>query len=400
MRLSMHASARFIRCSCVRVAAPLLLAALLSGCWDRTEINDLAIITAAGMDLADDGKIKLSVQLFVPSPPSSEQGSSTSSPGASNKTIIRYATGLDMADAAARLQEMMSRRLFWGQADVFIFGEKLAKRSIKEPMDFLTRHPHPRERANLFVSDGEAEEIVKWKTPIERNSAETLREMAVLQTGLNTSILQVIEELAEEAHTAVIPVVRIMRKKPEVPFIGGTVAIKDLRQAAKLDSLETRGLLWLRNEIKFATLTAPAYPGGDYASVYIYSANSKLVPSIKGNKWSMLVAIEATSNLNENASTLDITKEANVKRLERTFEGIIQSRIDKTVKKAQRSGIDYLGFAEQYHRHYPKHWLAAKKDWDTRFPKIEVRYKIRLTIARNGLTGKNATLQSGGGNNS
>ncbi|GFN32706.1 Ger(x)C family spore germination protein [Paenibacillus xylaniclasticus] len=392
MRLLMHLSLRSLWLLYVRTVAPLLIAALLSGCWDRTEINDLAIITAAGIDRDDDGKIKLSVQVFVPTPASSEQGASSS--GRSSKTVVRYAKGFDMADATARLQETLSRKIFWGQADVFIFGKSLAKHSIKEPMDFLTRHPHPRERANLFVSSGEAEEVIRWNTPIERNSAESLRELSVLQTGLNTSILQVIEELSEEAHTAVIPIIRILHKEgTSVPFIGGTVAFKDLRQAATLNSTETRGLLWLRDEIKTATITAPAYTGGDYASANIISSKSKLIPSIKGDKWSMLIVVEATSNLNENASDLDITKEENIKKLEHIFEGVIQSRIDNMVKKAQKSGVDYIGFAEQFHRHYPKHWHAAKKNWDTLFPKVEVRYKIRLTIARNGLTGKNTALQ-------
>lgn len=191
----------------IRLAPALLLSAvLLTGCWDRTEINDLAIVTAAGMDLADDGKIKLSVQIFVPSASTSDPTSSAFT-GGSNQTIVRSAIGLNLADATARLQETLSRRVFWGQADVFIFGQKLAERGINEPMDFLTRHPHPRERANLFVSEGEATEVLELRTPTERNTAELLREMAILQSGLNITMLQAVEELSEEAHTAVIPMV-------------------------------------------------------------------------------------------------------------------------------------------------------------------------------------------------
>ncbi|MFK4998590.1 hypothetical protein ACI2OX_18610 [Bacillus sp. N9] len=39
---------------------------LLTGCWDRMETNDLAIVTAAGIDKADDGQIELSIQIFIP----------------------------------------------------------------------------------------------------------------------------------------------------------------------------------------------------------------------------------------------------------------------------------------------------------------------------------------------
>ncbi|GMK38206.1 germination protein [Paenibacillus sp. CCS19] len=377
--------------ACRTLLIVLLSGIVLSGCWDRMEINDLAIITAAGIDLTDNNRIKLSVQLFVPNPPSSEQ-SATSPASGSNKTVVRDAIGLDMADATARLQERLSRKVFWGQADVFVFGEKLARRGIKEPLDFLTRHPHPRERANLFISEGPAENVLKWNTPIERNSAETLREMAVLQTGLNISILQAIEELSEEAHTAVLPVVRILHRDGEsTPFVSGSATIKNLRMTEKLDTSTTRGLLWLRNEIKSATITSST--DGGIASVYLFHANSKLVPSIKNGEWHMRLIIDATGNLNENTTKLDTTKEANVVKLQQAFKQTLRKRIEEAVKIAQQSRVDYLGFAEQYYRHYPKQWRKAKNNWDELFPRVVVDYDIRLIIARNGLTGDNRTLQ-------
>lgn len=46
----------------------------LSGCWDRTEITDLAIVTAASIDKKDNNQIELSVQVFIPSSISSGGG--------------------------------------------------------------------------------------------------------------------------------------------------------------------------------------------------------------------------------------------------------------------------------------------------------------------------------------
>ncbi len=46
----------------------------LSGCWDRIEITDLAIVTAAAIDKKGNNQIELSVQVFIPSSISSRGG--------------------------------------------------------------------------------------------------------------------------------------------------------------------------------------------------------------------------------------------------------------------------------------------------------------------------------------
>ena len=39
---------------------------LLSGCWDRSEVNQLAMVTAIGIDQKEEHRIELSVQVIVP----------------------------------------------------------------------------------------------------------------------------------------------------------------------------------------------------------------------------------------------------------------------------------------------------------------------------------------------
>ena len=39
---------------------------LLSGCWDRVEVDKLSIVTAAAIDKTDNNQIELSIQVFIP----------------------------------------------------------------------------------------------------------------------------------------------------------------------------------------------------------------------------------------------------------------------------------------------------------------------------------------------
>ena len=118
------------------------------------EVNDLAIVTAAAIDKKDDNQIELSIQIFIPKTLSSGGGEAGRS-GGGKMTVIASQTGKNIAEALSKLQGKMPRKIFGEQYSVFIFSEKIAKQGIQEHMDFLLRHPEPRGRAYLYVSEGE-----------------------------------------------------------------------------------------------------------------------------------------------------------------------------------------------------------------------------------------------------
>ena len=84
----------------------------LTGCWDRVEVNDIAIVTGTAIDKKGD-EIELSIQIFIPK----AAGSSTeqsSSGGNEHITVTTSQTGKNIADALSKLQGKLSREVFWG----------------------------------------------------------------------------------------------------------------------------------------------------------------------------------------------------------------------------------------------------------------------------------------------
>ncbi len=78
---------------------------LLSGCWDRVEINDLAIITAAAIDATDDNQIELSLQVFIPKALGSGGGQGGGGGGGGGATtLLRSHKGINVSDAMSKLQ--------------------------------------------------------------------------------------------------------------------------------------------------------------------------------------------------------------------------------------------------------------------------------------------------------
>src|SRR5690606_11923262 len=88
----------------------LVLSLVLGGCWDRIEVNDLAIVQGVALDRASGGMIEVTVSVAVPAritPPGATGGGGQTGPPATNQS----ATGRTVSEAFNSLQNNLSRRL-------------------------------------------------------------------------------------------------------------------------------------------------------------------------------------------------------------------------------------------------------------------------------------------------
>ena len=260
---------------------------LLSGCWDRVEINDLAIVTAAAIDKKDSNHFELTVQVFLPKALSSGGGQSGGGSSAGAITIVTSEKGINLADALSRLQGSLPRRVFWGQCKVFIFGEEVAKEGIQKHMDFLLRHPQIRERAYLFVGEGKAKQYLEVTPKLERTSSEVIREQAKARIGMDVTMKDLDEMLIGKTNAAALPYLKMVKHKQNpkepinIPKIFGTAIFRKDQMVGTITERETRGVIWLKNKIKGYTVNVkPEKTAGD-VSLDPVSARVKLIPKIQ-----------------------------------------------------------------------------------------------------------------------
>ncbi|WP_296973118.1 Ger(x)C family spore germination protein [Thermobacillus sp. ZCTH02-B1] len=366
-----------------------------AGCWNAKEVNDLAIITGAGIDLTEDGRIELSVEIYLTSPGGTESdGPMTGQPnGDKGTSVIRTVHGINMADAASRLQKMISRKVFWGQAEVFLFGERMARAGLEEPMDFMLRHTASRERSQVFVANGPAKDVLLLTPPVDRSLSDALVSMAEQQTGLNITMKELAQMMVGKSRAAVLPIVHIYPEKDlqdAFPYIAGMAVIKEGRMIGKLDEYTTRGVMWLRNEMKHATVTVKPDESGGYVSLHLLRNHTRLIPSIQGDRWIMTVRITGQDDIVENTSNLDLSEPDHLEQVEREMERFVEERVKLALDTAQKKlKVDIFGFADAFWRRYPKQWMANASRWDEIFPEMEVRLETDIRIARPGLIGKN-----------
>ncbi|MEC1396610.1 Ger(x)C family spore germination protein [Peribacillus simplex] len=371
----------------------------LSGCWDRTEITDLAIVTAAAIDKKGNNQIELSIQVFIPSSISSGGGQGgTSQEGGGVTTLVRHEIGSNISDALSKLQSKLPRKVFWGHCKVFVFGEKLAKEGIQEQLDFLLRHPQPREKANVYVSKGKAKPILESLPPLENYSGEVLRELSDLHIGMLVTLQDLDEMLTGKPQAAALPVVKILppakgqKKLQGIPYIVGTAVLKKDKMTGTMTEKETRGLLWLRDEIESYTVTFQPKGVKGEISLNPVTAQVKKIPLIRNNKWKIMVKVNTEGAVIQNGTNLDLSSPKSLKAAEQAYQKDIKKRLEMAFLHTQQKKADILGLGKDFYRKYPKQFNQIESHWDEIFAEMEVEIDVAAHIRRQGYINKPAGL--------
>jgi spore germination protein KC len=365
---------------------------LLSGCWDRTEVNDLALIVGLGIDQTKDGQIKLTVEVVIPKAIGGGGQIIGGGGGGDGETIVKSGTGTTVADAISDLQEKLSRRVFWGHTKVVVFGEKAAKAGIRQHLDFLSRHPETRLRSNVLVSEGTAKSVLELIPPIEESTSEVLRELSESQLLLRATIKDVLQMLSGDAGAAAIPMVKILppakgkKDLQTIAFIQRTAIFKKDKMIGDIDDQLTRGVLWLRNEIKQANVTiTPKGEKGNITATMI-RAHTEFIPKYEKGKWKMIVKATTEDDILLNGTKLNLMDPKYTKMIEKELAKETNKRIQAALKKVQKEmKADIFGFAEIFHRKYPREWNRVKDRWEEIFPDVEVIVKTKAYVRRPGM---------------
>ncbi|SEM53349.1 germination protein, Ger(x)C family [Paenibacillus sp. cl141a] len=187
----------------------LLLCSLLTGCWDRMEIEERAVVLGISIDTAGKnveiredeishlrGKypapkqemIQLSVQIALPGRiPLGPGEGGASGEGAQETVWVLDVVGHTVDDAMMNLQQQISGKLFFGHLRVIVVSEEFARKGMENLNDYLHRNAEVRRMAWLMVSKGKARELMeaarswsesrhcicprRWTTPLSTASS-------------------------------------------------------------------------------------------------------------------------------------------------------------------------------------------------------------------------------------
>ena len=357
----------------------ILWTALLTGCWNRREIETLGFVLAFGVDQREDGRVEVTTELAKPGAMARREGGGGG--GGKEKPYKTYsASGKTLFDAIRNVTRESPRKLWFGHNQLVVIGEEMARRGVLPVLELVERDGELRREIWVLVARGKAKDVIEAEIDLEKTPAKSL--IRLIKVRGATSTAQAVR--ANEF----LKVLSAKHTSPTTSVV--TLSRKEGKLIGFLDATETRGMLWATGKVKSGIITVPC-PGDEKEKVAleIIRARGEIEPRVEDGKVSFVMKIKEQGNLGEQTSPLDLTTPARIGELERRKAAAIEGEITAALRKARELKADIFGFGEALHREYPAVWRELKEKWESEeFPGISVALDIETKLRRTGKVGR------------
>ncbi|MGB9887901.1 MAG: Ger(x)C family spore germination protein, partial [Moorellales bacterium] len=253
-----------------------------AGCWDRREIDELALVSTVAVD-REKGQTVVTAEFFRPAALSQQTGSGAGVTMTGRQSHLAVGRGPTVFRAIEDIGVKLPREVRWAHANNILVGEEMARRGLRELLDFWDRDPEARRSTHLLLAWGPAGEIMRraqsaFELDLGREIAGL--EQAAPQTGYGyiPTVHTVIEDLAGESRATFLPVLVLSPTNVPPPAVSGSGGGGGPRGAAepapppvvltarlygtglflgdrlvgRLNPRQTRGLIWVLGAVREA----------------------------------------------------------------------------------------------------------------------------------------------------
>ncbi len=406
-----------------RVAFAALLFVTLTlpaGCWDQREVEQLGIVLATAVDKGHGGQLEVHVQVVIPR---ALAGGGMGGMGGGGMTVRPYrhysATGATVFEAMRQLSMEAPRRLFYAHNQVILIDEEVAREGLREVLDFFDRSTQIRRHIWLLIAKhGQVHEVLMAPSPLELIPAQRLVGM-IRERSLSSrfapqrlgDFVEMLEAEGQEPFTALATLVPTRVEKGKGPgggqeaggregdrgvsefaaepranirLSGAAVFLGD-RMVGALDERETRGLLWVRGEVRGGSMTVPCGEGKNI-TVEILRSRARIEPREEGGPLGFVVQIRTEGNVTESHCRKDLRQPEVMEELAAYQAAEIAKEVEAALTRAETMRADVFGFGAALHRKKPELWHQVKDRWPEVWPALAVDVQVEARLRRTGLT--------------
>lgn len=405
---------RWIRIT-IRIVLSIGACLSLAGCWDRRELNELAITAATAIDW-EEGNWVVSYQVLIPSAISGAM--TTTGGGAGKLPVIVYSTSGDtIREAVMRSSLESPRKLFFSHTRVVVIGEAAARHGLNELLDVYFRNSDSRETVSVLVTQGSGRKILNQLMQIQiipgEGIEETIRYEARDYSALpNVKIYDLAMQIVSSSKGAVLPEILISGDQGVTNAdelnktalssklrLGRLAVLREDKLVGWLSRDDALGVAFLRNMVSSTSVSFACKPAEpvDTSTFMLEKSETKLSPQFKDGRYVMKVGIEAEGRIQETNCKINLTDPVTVQQMEEQLERKVEDLLRQSWKATRKIGVDVVGFADTVHSKNLGQWRRLKNQWPTVFSRIEIEPHVKISIRRIGLSDKSFSSLTGSG---
>ena len=365
----------------------LILLLFISGCQNYSELNQLAIVTAAGID-KDKGKYEVSV-LIANSP----KVNSSNKEGEA-KTTVYKAKGKTIGEAIKMIELKSPKELYFSHINCIIISNEIGKEGFLKVADYFMRNPETRNRFYLLQIDkGKSSDVLKIISPLESypsQSIKTLIESSQTSSNIgdSASYSNFIGKTIQKGYDPIMTTIKINGDKdkgskqsnlettePNTYLSMGPIAIYKNDKLISLSSnKETELIRVINNENKELNYNFK-YKG---KNVNMFSNMTKTSVKLI-NKNFINVDIYIKGDIFETDSNVNLNNYKEVYKINKKWQKNVKKDVKKLIDKIKHKWkSDIFGFGNMVYKKYPDHYKNFKLD------KIKVNVKVKTEIISTG----------------
>lgn len=359
---------------------------LMSGCWDKEEIEQRLFVTDIGIDLNEEAKGSDVDRLIVTYqyPNINAIGKNATE---EQRTYLISTISSSIFQAGREFRNRVPFPFYYKHVKVLTIGESLLKEEelVRQILDELNRDTKTNKKIMILVAEGKARDI------LQANYSEDQHTDGVIYSSVrdNRSSARFTPKTLTDfisdfdiSNTTIVP--RIILENGKFKISGGCI-IKNYKFLEWVDEKENRVINFMNGEVNLETIDV--VHNDDLIIYTIIRGDTKKDAYIEdGVKASINVEIEGylqgyTMNDKKTAYDNKVLLE-----MENTIEKEIKAGMEKTIDKLQEINADIIGIGEHMSKFHPRDWEKIQDSWDNIFPEIEFDVTVNVHIRRTGLT--------------
>lgn len=397
---------------------------MLSGCYDRRELDDMAYPVALGFDKGKTNDLRMTLQVSVPITIAGGEGGGGDA--AKSVTVVTVDTP-SIYSGLSMLNTFVSKQINLSHVKAIIFSEELAKEGISKYLHAMIRNREFRPNTSVIVSRSSAEEFIGAVKPkLETNPAKyyELLLSAYEYTGFSTatpliSFYHKTESLSIQP-VAVLADVNDYKSSDEfdlskstykekgrsyplegdfkagdLPKTGelnielmGLAVFNGGKMVGDLDGDETTYHLMLEGKFNSMVITMQDPMKSDQFLVLHINRSrmTKKKVEMDGDKPKLFAKVSLESDILSIQSGINYESVENISKLEEATEAFIREGIIKYLDKSTKKfGTDTEGFGKALKSKFLtwKEW--EKFDWLSKYKDSTYDVEVDVKIRRPGL---------------